>query len=251
MLKSSYFIFNKEIIMKRVLSIILTLSLVSACTTSMKLATVGGNKIAIVDIKSYTIGEEANVYVGNKIISRKSYETLVTSNYVRPSNEFSFTGGLSSVAVSLNGNQTEKYKIVGFNELGNQAVSIPGSHLAFGITKEGLWDKTVASASFWTSPVGSGSPYTLTPDDTKFIKSESSTPLSSKDYINHELIFTGFGSDGIHLLYREYTFNDMARTAFQQELVYPINSKEIRFRNYNIKVAPKLPSELTYTVMSE
>ncbi len=75
--------------------------------------------------------------------------------------------------------------------------------------------------------------------------------MISKDYINHELIFTGFGSDGIHLLYREYTFNDMARTAFQQELVYPINSKEIRFRNYNIKVAPKLPSELTYTVMSE
>jgi hypothetical protein len=251
MVKYYYYIINKGMAMKRILGIALTLSLISACTTSMKLTTVTPNKIEVIDSKSYTIGTEEHVYVGNKVISRKSYEAMVSSNYVRPANAFTFTGGLVSVAISLTGDQTEKYKIVGVNELGHDTISIPGSHLAFGITKDGLWDNTVASSSFWTSPVGSGSPYTLTPANTKFIKSELSTPISSNDYINHELVFTGIGSDGIHLLYREYTFDNMARTAFQQELVYPIDSKEIRFKNYNIKVTPIPPSELTYTVISD
>ena len=65
---------------------------------------------------------------------------------------------------------------------------------------------------------------------------ESRTPVSEKGYLNHELVFTGVGSNGISLLYREYTFEDMARSAFKQELVYPKDTDEIRFRSYQIEV---------------
>ncbi len=237
--------------MIKLIGILLLATTTISCTTSMQLAPVGVGEITTVDKKNYVIGQESSVYVGSKLIERKSYSTMVMANYVKPSNEFSLTGGLASVAISMRGNPADKYQVIGVNELGNKTIAITGSHLAFGITKDGLWDKTVSSPSFWTSPVGGGSPYTLTPSKTKFIPAKTSIPIENDEYINHELIYTGVGSDGIHLLYREYTFENMARKAFSQELVYPVKSKQIRFRNYSIKVINNSPSQLTYIVESE
>lgn len=225
--------------------------LTTGCTTSMQLHSTGDGKFSRVDEKNYKIGEEHTVYVGERVLARKSYETIVQTGYVEASNRFTLTGGMGSVAVSETGEKGDKYKIVGSNEKGNFAVAIPGTHLTFGVTQAGQWDKTIASPSFWTSPVGSGSAYQLKPPQTIFLPVESSTPLSEAGYINHELIYTGIGNDGIHLLYREYTFENMARSAFTQELVYPTDSKSIRFKNYKLKIVKATSSEITYVVETE
>jgi len=224
---------------------------IAGCTTTMELSPVGEGKISSVDEKNYSLGVERTVYVGEKVVSRKAYETIVRSGYVKASNAFTLTGGLGAVAISETGSRGDKYKVVGTNEKGNFVVSIPSTHLTFGVAPSGEWDKTIASPSFWTSPVGSGSAYTLNPPTTTFTQVESSTPLSDAGYINHELIYTGVGSDGIHLLYREYTFENMARSAFAQELVYPVDSTSVRFKNYKINIIKTTPSDITYVVEGE
>lgn len=234
----------------QLISIFLIISL-AGCTTSMQLTPTNTGKISQVDQKNYTKGVAQTVYVGEKIIARKLYKTFVQSNYVEATQNFTLSGGIGAVAISENGSQGDKYKIIGINEKGSLAVAIPGTHLAFGVTEFGLWDHTIASPSFWNSPVGGGVNYQLQPATTKFNKVESATPISDGEYDNHELIYTGIGSDGIHLLYREYTFENMARSAFSQELVYPTNSQYIRFKQYKIKVTKVSASELTYIVESE
>lgn len=140
------------------------------------------------------------------MIRRKAFDAISKADYVRPNGSFSFVETGSFASLSLYDMEKNRYKVVGVNEQGNILVSFPGTPYAFGIDKDGYWDKTLANTSFWTSPVGSGSALELKPFDTKFLRVESITPMSEADYVNHELIFTGIGSDGIHMLYREYTF---------------------------------------------
>ncbi|MEL7308070.1 MAG: hypothetical protein AAGK05_09515 [Pseudomonadota bacterium] len=209
------------------------------------------SKIEQVDIKNYTLGEVKTAYVGEQIIVRKSYKASFKKDTYQALNDFVFEGGILSTSVNLQGTAGDTYKISGNNEKGNSVISIPSSIFMLGIDSNGQWDQTVMSNSYWTSPIGSGDTYTMTPIDTKFKLVESQVPLSENGYVNHEIVYTGQGANGISLLYREYTFENMARSDFKQELVYPIDSKEIRFRNYLIEVVSVSPSEIKYKVVSE
>lgn len=215
----------------------------------MKHVSPANTRVSTVDEKNYSIGSEKTVNVGEQILSRKAFDIIVRNDLVRPSNDFSLVGGIGSVHVSLFGDPTEKYKIIATNEKGNAAVGIPGSHLAFGIDSEGRWDKTIGSSSFWTSPIGGGGTgYKLDPPHTVFSRIESKTPVSDSGYINHELIFSGISAQGIHLLYREYTLDNMARSAFSQDLHYAVDSKTIRFRNYKLRLVGYTSSSLSYVI---
>lgn len=159
----------------------------TGCTTSMKPTTNDASRISSVDEKNYTLGAQTTVYVGEPILSRKAYDMIVRNDYVRPSNDFSLLGGIGSVNVSLYGSTSDKFKIIATNKKGNAAVAIPGSHLAFGITAGGAWDHTIASSSFWTSPVGGGGAgYKLEPPSTRFSRVETKTPIGDAGYINHD-----------------------------------------------------------------
>ena len=61
--------------------------------------------------------------------------------------------------------------------------------------------------------------------------------LSEHSESNHyEIIYSGKTSDGIKILYREYT-NDLIRPAFSQELTYDVASGDtIAFRKYKMVV---------------
>ncbi|WP_240917480.1 hypothetical protein [Pseudoalteromonas sp. Z9A6] len=235
--------------MKYLKVIALTL-LLSGCTNSMTTLPPESGKVTTIDYKSYELNETSSSYVGDPILTRKAYKAYVEKKRVTPSNNFQLTGGLATVAVALHANIGDQFQIVGINENGNRMIAVPGSHLSFGIDKSGLWDHTMASASYWSSPVGGGSPYTMSPDSTKFTVIESVTPLTESGYINHELIFTGKGSNGLHFIYREYTFENMAKQAFKQELIYPADSKEIRFKNYKIIIESSSSTELVYKIAS-
>ncbi len=217
----------------------------------MKKTDVMQSKIEDVDYKNYSIGEVQKAYVGAPIISRKSYKAIIKKNMYQAQNDFSLKGGIATTSISLNGATGDTFRVAGINENDNPVVNIPGSIFMFGIDKSGQWDRTVMSPSFWTSPIGSGEQYELLPSDTSFVAVESKIPFSEAGYINHEIIYTGIGANGISLLYREYTFENMARSDFKQELVYPISSKEIRFRNYLISINSVSASEIEYTVKAE
>ncbi|WP_217622037.1 hypothetical protein [Cobetia marina] len=224
--------------------------LLAGCTTAMHNTSTQSN-INDVDFKNYTVGQTQKAYVGDQIIARKSYQEIVRKNQYQALNDFVFKGGLGTVAIHLNGSYGDIFRIAGQNENGNKVVHIPHSHLMFGIDSDGKWDGTVMARSFWNSPVGSGSQYSIEPSDTTFRLVESRVPHSEAGYLNHEIIFTGLGANGLSILYREYTFEDMARTAYKQELIYPRNSRKIRFKNYDIEIISANASEIVYKVISD
>lgn len=230
--------------------LIITVTLLSGCTTSMKSMSTYSHTEEV-DYKNYTINVERSAYVGDQVVKRKSYTQMVKNNIYRADNDFIFDGGLGSVAVYLNASKGDDFKIVGKNDKGNDVISIPGSHLMLGLDNQHQWDGTVMSNSFWTSPVGSGSIYEMKPHDTTFTPLTTEVPIKGTGYLNHEIVYTGMGANGLSLLYREYTFDDIAREAFKQELVYPSNTKEIRFKNYKIEILSVTPSEIFYRVIED
>ena len=218
------------------LLIICAAVILTGCTTAMKVGDSSLSKIENVDYKNYSLGQKQTAYVGEQIISRKSYQAIVKNNLFQAQNDFSLQGGLGTTSINLNSSAGDTFRVAGQNEQNNPVVNIPGSIFMFGINDQGEWDETVMSPSFWTSPIGSGGQYKLIPSNTKFKAIESKVPFSEAGYINHEIIFTGVGTNGISLLYREYTFENMARSDFKQNLVFPVDSEELRFRNYLIEL---------------
>lgn len=237
--------------MKKNSLLFISLLLMTGCTTSMKPVDQVASKIEQIDEKNYTIGKQQKVYVGEQVISRKAYKAIIKNNLFKALNDFSLSGGISLTYINLSAIAGDTFRVAGVNENNNPVLEIPRSNFMFGINDQGQWDKTVMSSTFWNSPVGSGGQYTMTPENTTFQKVDSSTPYSEEGYINHEIVFTGLGANGISLLYREYTFENMARSDFKQELVYPLDSKEIRFRNYLLKIHHVDSSEIQFTVVKD
>ena len=235
----------------RIASIILFMTLIAGCTSTMKMEGVDKGEIRNIDFKSYSLGTPFSVYVGDRVLSRKSYEAVVRKDNLEALNSFTLKGGIATTSISLIGDKGDRFSIAGKNEKGHYVARIPNSIFMFGVNEHGKWDNTVMSSSYWTSPIGSGGQYKIEPEDTLFKVVESTTPVSELGYINHELIFTGVGANGITLLYREYTFENRARSAFTQELVYPKGSKDIRFRNYSLTILSVNPSEISLIVNSE
>ncbi len=225
--------------------------ILSGCTTSMKMAEQVPSRVEQIDFKNYEIDKRQKAFVGEQIIARKSYKAVIKSNLVKAMNDFTLSGGVATTSINLVAMTGDTFRIAGYNELNNPVVNIPGSNFMFGIDSNGNWDMTVMSPSFWTSPIGSGSQYNIFPENTTFQKVESTMPFSEAGYINHEIVFTGIGASGLNLIYREYTFENMARSDFKQELIYPIDTKQIRFRNYLISVHSVDSSEIEYTVAQE
>ena len=235
----------------RNLLLIWGLLLLAGCTTSMKMAEQVPSRVEQIDFKNYEIGQRQKAFVGEQIIARKSYKAVIKSNLFKAMNDFTLSGGIGTTSINLSATTGDTFRVAGFNELNNPVVNIPGSYFMFGIDPNGNWDMTVMSPSFWTSPIGSGNQYKMTPENTFFQKVESTTPFSEAGYINHEIVFTGVGASGISLIYREYTFENMARSDFKQELIYPKDTKQIRFRNYLIDVHSVNSSEIEFTVTNE
>lgn len=217
----------------------------------MKVADQTPTQVEKIDFKNYEIGSIRKVFVGEPVISRKSYKAIVREDSFKATNNFTLTGGIATTSINVSAAAGDTFRIAGYNELNNPVVNIPGSHFMFGINPIGHWDKTVMSPSFWTSPIGSGNQYKITPENTVFKKNKSITPISEAGYINHEIIFTGINANGINILYREYTFENMARSDFKQEVVYPADSKQVRFKNYLLEILSVTSSEITFSVVKD
>ena len=238
------------LIMKKII-VLLTCIFISSCTTAMKPGANFESDIKKVDFKNYKIGLEHSAYVGEQIIVRKSYKAIVRNDMYEAQNDFSLTGGLGSTVINLNAYTGDTFRIAGYNEINNPVLNIPGSIFMFGVNNQGKWDGTVMSPSFWTSPIGSGRQYKILPTDTTFKPVSKTIPTSDYGYINHEIIFTGTTKDSITLLYREYTFENLSRPDFKQDIIYPIDTKKIRFRNYQIDVKSVDSSQIIYIVRTE
>jgi hypothetical protein len=69
--------------------------------------------------------------------------------------------------------------------------------------------------------------------------------------INYELIYGGKDTTGLHIVYREYTGDEIARQAFYQNLNYENKAKTIRFKNTNIEVISADNERITFKVLED
>lgn len=75
--------------------------------------------------------------------------------------------------------------------------------------------------------------------------------IASPGSQNYQIIFTGITGDSIRLSYREYSPEDLARPAYQQDLTYPLTSKQIRFRSLAIGVNAVDAEKINFTVLKD
>ncbi|WP_424687406.1 hypothetical protein [Halarcobacter ebronensis] len=73
----------------------------------------------------------------------------------------------------------------------------------------------------------------------------------SKGSLNIELLYNGTNKDGVKLLYREYTSDNLARQAFYQNLIYDKDEKQIRFKNFLIEMHSSNNQEIVYTILRD
>lgn len=229
--------------------LVLSLLIVGGCTTSVTPIPIPPTTTSTVDEKSYELGLESIVQIGDPLIVRKSYQAIVETGYVKPSNSFTLIGGMHTVAVAESGKVDDLYRIHGVTEDGHRAVEIPSSHLSFGLDEGGYWDGTIGSIgnTFFSAPVGSGSAYDLEPSTTVFEPVSLSTPLASASYKNHSIVFVGIGGDGIHFSYEEMP-PGASGTPLTQQMIIPVDTEQVKLKGYSIRLIRVEPTELTYIV---
>lgn len=69
--------------------------------------------------------------------------------------------------------------------------------------------------------------------------------------ISFDLIFAGKNDVSLNTTYKEYSYNDLARPAFFQNLTYQANAKQIRFKNFLIQIHNVTNEQITYTVLED
>jgi hypothetical protein len=69
--------------------------------------------------------------------------------------------------------------------------------------------------------------------------------------INFELIYGGLDATGLHVVYREYTKDGMARQAFYQNLNYEKNAKIIRFKNTKFEIVNADNQKIVFKVVED
>ena len=68
---------------------------------------------------------------------------------------------------------------------------------------------------------------------------------------NFELIYSGINKNSLNMVYREYSRDDIARTAFYQNLTYEPTAKQIMFKGFIIQIIEATNDKLVYAVVSD
>ena len=205
--------------------------------------------------KNYELNVKRATYVGESMIKVKDYYlSKFSAKTLSPSVDLTIKYGLTKFAF----NAQEQYEIVGEtvkNGINFHLINIvpkePDSFLLL-ISEDGEVDGRSLIRNLdlgiyqqnWFK-------YKTLPPDAKFIMNEITKVDSSQGYQNYELIYTGKDEKSLHITYREYSPDNLARTAFFQDLIYPSNAKIIRFKDYKILVHDATSEGITFTVVEE
>ncbi len=93
--------------------------------------------------------------------------------------------------------------------------------------------------------------YRAEPADGRLSPVRQTQVVKSKPFSNYEIVFNGSDGLAMRFTYREYSPDDFARTAFFQELSYPVSARVIRFRNLLLDVTSLDEQAITVVVRSD
>lgn len=203
--------------------------------------------------RSYRLGVEQAVPVGGTIARVKDYRVERTQRQgaIHASEDFSLFYPILGPTVRIT--TAEPIRVVGTTVregVTYRLVNLPRSPSGVKLLLKD--DGQLEGSGLGLGDARMGYNYTPNPSSVR-LKPDSSasanvTPVGG---INFELIYSGATRDSIRLHYREYTYNDLARPAFSQDLTYERDSPTIRFRNMVIKVVSTTGGELRYVVVED
>jgi hypothetical protein len=229
----------------RLVTVIASLILLSSCATITPVSKTASTSTHTF-VKNYSLGEAKKAYIGEEIIKVKDYY-VVKSPIVsaRAENDIEVKGGFTS-APMLKGTI---YRVVGEMEDNGRKLKIitsPLNNIRIALTETGHY-ADIAIGHMNQRVIG----VSFEPSDAKFAYLQDESIDSSRTFINYEIIFTGISDQALNLLYREYTPDNMARSAFFQNLTYPRDSKTIRFKQTLIRVDTITNELISYTVLED
>lgn len=206
----------------------------------------------IVEDRNYTLGAQRTVQVGESVVRVRDYVVLrrpvaglrATEDFrVRGGYDIAFTEGemvriggtrlvdgrtlyvVPQAATQLGMAAYVNLQVDADGVVQNQILGPLNQTLIFGVTPE---PSSARLQPVMREEIAAGEPYS-----------------------NYELIFNGFDGQAMRLTYREYSPEDLARTAFFQDLSYPISARTLRFRALAIDVVSVGENGLTYIVRAD
>jgi len=226
----------------------------AACATTARRLETPEPKPEVVDNRSYNLGEAATCFVGEPLITRQVLLKTTRQVGVSPDRRFVIKGGLGPASVNFSGGPEDVFAYYG--RVGKQrAYQIPNHHhgYLFGVNDDGRFTGTVGGWTYGHSPIVGMNQYSISPPVTRFtqVESYSVSPLPDGRYIHNELLYSGRTASEMRLLYREYTPSGMARPAFTQDLVFPVDAQKIRVKNYEIVILEARADGLKFKVISD
>ena len=203
--------------------------------------------------KNYQVGQAKTVSVGDQIIRVEDYFVEeYESQVVSPTQTVTLAGGLASTSLLAG----KKYKFLGFLNFDGvrYGVADSESHLKVLIKPDGSLHNRVANP-YQSEQSGQyiQIAYTMEISDpsTRLIRESETRTNQKKGYENYEILYSGRSGSSMHLTYREYTSDGMARAAFQQPLTYEANAKSITFKKFRINVHSATSNDITFTVTDD
>lgn len=204
--------------------------------------------------RNYTIGQEKTSYVGEPMVSSKSFAvTRWDEEVYAPTEDFwfkltigpdtRFGAGTEMKRVGSESINGKVYSLVELPSpmLRNYRLMVDDTGLFIGYVK-GPHKVISAGANVFIG---------VRPRHVQFEKRTASRARTGGMVTNHEIIYSGRTRDAINLLYREYTENDLARPAFSQNLTYDPSSTSIRFRQTVIRVIEVTGDSIRFVVEAD
>lgn len=199
--------------------------------------------------KNYEIGKVHFAYVGNPLLKFKDYVSTKTElSAMQASEDVSMTGSGGGWVKITNGAPIQIAGTYVKDKKKFTVLQVPGSVVQINVDELGKLTNSV-----FLSHTGELSleAWKVNTPNAVFTPSVKTSVNLSAGYQNFEIIYSGKSDKSINLTYREYTANDIARPAFQQNLSYDAGAKEFRFKNYLFELISATNEKIEIKVLSE
>jgi len=207
----------------------------------------------LVNDKNYVIGEERLTYVGQSVIVSKDYSGMPVPAFTSPV-PFSVklrdsaaeypAGTLVRATLRLDHENTAYFAA-------NPSPPLPRGAMLL-IDQDGRYRGLAYSHEYEVYTACDDKEFVcVTPASIDFAQAETLDVIRTEKFSSFEIVYSGATKDTIHLLYREYTPDDLARPAYTQNLTYDRGSPVIRFREVQIRVIEASNESLRHVVESD
>ncbi len=200
--------------------------------------------------KNYKLNTLQTVYVGQPVVKRKSYQVKIKSELVGiPQMDITLHAPRLVLNLAQGKAYPIKYEVSDQGRIYQILETYDQVHdHYFGVLTgdHGEVHHRVLDGNVWVPDM-----FEISPINGAVLQQRVESEIGRKNTENFEIVFGGMNNNQINLTYREFTPGDVAKTAFYQDLTYPLSSQTIRYQNLKIQVHEITPEHLSYMVVAE